>query len=228
MNLDNACILHLRILPSEKSVENDILTYSPNLPIEPAPYESDVLSSHYQIDQSSNVETINTNAEHSSISCWWDCQPFEGQIYRIPIGVKDNVVQAFGYFCSPACAAAYNLDSSKQFGSNKWYNMELLQKMYGRTCIAPPRECMTHFGGQWSLAQFRKNKEPIRTLYPPIYLIKPHYEISSDYENVQSFIPIDPSKVAIAEKQLKLSRSETKTNRENMSLDMFISINKKD
>ena len=59
-----------------------------------------------------------------------------------------------------------------------------------------------------------------------MYLIKATYENNVEQEQNQKYVAIDPTKVAIAEKQLKLSRTELKHNRENMSLDMFISIKK--
>merc|ERR1711998_125116 len=190
----NEYIIHLRIQNPTSFQETDILTYTPNLPNEPKPYEAEP-SQHYIVTSNEDnlIEKNTESTDHpSSVFCWWDCQPFQGEIYRIPICKQDDNIHAIGYFCSPACAAAYNLEAGNKFGNNKWHHMELLQKMYGKIQPAPPRECLIHFGGNWPLSQFRSNNTPVRTLYPPIYLIKPNYEHCTDYEKTNKFVPIDP------------------------------------
>lgn len=220
---DDDYILQLRI-PSESIFQDKtLLTYNPELPIDPIPYENPTLI-HSNIE--CNNENNNCSLHTTNIMCWWDCHKIEGQIYRLPIQIIDDNIQCIGYFCSPSCAYSYNFECGHKFGVSKWQNIELLQHIYGKVIPAPPRESLIQFGGKWSIDRFRNNIYPVKTLYPPMYLIKATYENNVEQEQNQKYVAIDPTKVAIAEKQLKLSRTELKHNRENMSLDMFISIKK--
>lgn len=116
--------------------------------------------------------------EPTTVWCWHCCHPFEGSPVYVPTAIKtvsddDATFEVYGNFCSFPCARAY-LAERPHFNSHQ--EMVLLNKMaidvYGQDVpirLAPPRICLSQFGGNMSLAEFRQAhvKRHITCTYPP-------------------------------------------------------------
>lgn len=127
--------------------------------------------------------------------CWHDCHPFSGKVFRLPL-TKQQVVGVYnviGYFCSLACARAYNFgamtDGDAAKNKRDGLLMEIAIKYYGfkyvhavgddttsgvaktpkklvcAPCpIAPSRLLLKEFGGPLSIEEFRVYTQPSCTL----------------------------------------------------------------
>lgn len=116
--------------------------------------------------------------EPTKVWCWHCCHAFEGSPVYVPTAIKtvsddDATFEVYGNFCSFPCARTY-LAERPHFNSHQ--EMVLLNKMaidvYGQDMpirLAPPRICLSQFGGNMSLDEFRQAhvKRHITCTYPP-------------------------------------------------------------
>lgn len=102
--------------------------------------------------------------EPTKIWCWHCVHPFDGTPARIPTKtiatVDDNITfEVYGNFCSFACAKAYLMDKPNFDMSRQLLLMsKLMVDVYNlppHVTPAPPRLCLTQFGGDMSIEEFR-------------------------------------------------------------------------
>ncbi len=170
----------------------------------------------------------------SAIWCFNCCHPFENEPVYLPTkklsngdwNVTDN-------FCSWECAKTYNRDYKHDMDKQSRYG--LLYSMYtaltGKTdkiSFAPPRECLSVFGGTMSIEEFRssfrkrnciKTNKPVVISDPIIEVNNFHWTSTEDARN--NFDKFQPKEVK--DEQLKLSRkSSKKTNQNTLEQTMGI------
>lgn len=115
-----------------------------------------------------NILNDNNNVDYKNICCWWCTFTIGDVYYHIPDRCDDLTYHVYGYFCSPNCASAYNLDEDDYKSSIRH---ALLEKLYGNIISAPNWKCLEKFGGSTSIENFRKNfnnikcNKPIKLIY---------------------------------------------------------------
>jgi len=131
-----------------------------------------------------NTKQIITNKK-TDIACWWCTYCFNNSPCFLPEEFYDDKFFVSGCFCSNNCAAAYNIDMDDY---KVWDRQSLINKINYLTTksiepvkIAPPRQCLTKFGGHMTIEQFRyNNNEEIRIILPPMVPIIPLIENSKN------------------------------------------------
>lgn len=91
--------------------------------------------------------------------CWHCCHPIPGMRIPLPIAYDDRTMSwtYVGQFCSWGCAKGYALDKQKL----EWSQLLALLKRrmvggkFSSITPAPPRRCLSVFGGTMSLDEFR-------------------------------------------------------------------------
>lgn len=140
---------------------------------------------------SEEVVTLQT----TKILCWWDCHRFKNLPAFLVDRYADETYKVMGCFCSVSCALAYNLYYLKDSDvyRRRSLTFKLYREMYNipfeqpiQISEAPPRECLSSFGGPMSIKDFRKdflfhNKQFI-VMMPPI---KPTDIIVEETETVR-------------------------------------------
>ena len=129
----------------------------------------------------------------TSLLCWWDCHPFDGPSHAYPIDEQGK--EGVGFFCQPACIAAYLRSGLVGNGARQQRLLTLFtlmcQRLYGlrgrAACIrpAPPREMLRAFGGPWTIEEFRQRSNRnhrVELLQPPlsVRIQKVHEQIHSE------------------------------------------------
>lgn len=112
--------------------------------------------------------------------CWWCCHPIDHTTLKLPLSYDShrNVYKCYGQFCSFACMISYNNDSNS---SQKYNRHMIIAKMIKESSTpnqtlhpAPPRQCLSVFGGTLSIGEFRKESTQ-NTHYvvelPPIEIV---------------------------------------------------------
>jgi len=93
--------------------------------------------------------------------CFYDCCPFEGQVYGLPVkwNTKDDSFQLWGRFCSLECTRAFVLDSNRKTRDKELELLALIgRKMYGvhtRIDRAPSKYLLSKFGGPLEIDDWR-------------------------------------------------------------------------
>lgn len=126
--------------------------------------------------------------------CWHDCHPFKGRPFRLPwaYNSRNETYSVVGYFCSPACARAFNNSwdmcvSGKTKRDNLVTDMAIRHYGYSfrsKSCpdqisvfpIAPDRLLLKQFGGPLTIEEFRKYTLPDCRLHVSLefpYIIVP-------------------------------------------------------
>lgn len=180
--------------------------------------------------------------ESTPIYCFWCCHPFQTQPFSLPLYKKDGVYHTYGNFCCPECCVAYNFNDFQDH-KNQWERYTLIHELYRKVFQdpqltikpAPPRQCLTIFGGPLSINQFREkchSRNKNYTLrFPPISSITVQQdEIDIDMAPNKTggdvFIPVDPERITEANNNLKLKRTKPHNNTKNtlescMKLEFF-------
>ena len=254
-------IIHLRVSPDSinedgriyykgGSFPNDALfDYKPLIPSEPSPFvetDHEVMAekgepqgimgnsteSNASFLQNEDSQVSETKFVASPLRCWWDCNQFDGTIYRLPIHFNpDKTYSSIGSFCSPSCALAYNYSHTKDSFST-WKRCEYINTMYSDSDgmqpgepirCAPPRETLTDFGGSMSVDEFRNTSKHVCISYPPIRLVKPITTVINDVPKIPSMqIAVDTTRIELAERDVESKR--TKEDHKNpVTLDAFMS-----
>jgi len=160
------------------------------------------------------VDIINGKSvvvERTDIACWWCSCNFDNPPCFIPDKCIEGVYYVFGCFCSPNCAAAYNL---KIEDYKVWNRYSLIKKLYGVDVpIAPPREALDKFGGPLTLEEFRHNcqyfDKEYRFIMPPMISIVPIIEESTrDNSRYSKLFSKNPDDDLILKRSKPLPRSK--------------------
>ena len=136
------------------------------------------------------IETIEHQPSYpSDTCCFWDCHPFSGHAFCIPVHYNTyaNKYSGEGHFCSPGCALAFVFDSSLP-EIQKWQRRALITQLYGPTIKAAPRATLKMFGGVLNIRQFRQLKRVLVEAHAPIRLYMP--SVSMQAKELPSFKPI--------------------------------------
>ena len=154
------------------------------------------------IHASSGIDYTQTN----DFLCWHCAAPFDTPPYPAPTSV-DPASQEFhveGNFCSFGCAKAWILECNR-FDSRCRMTLlkQLAQLYYGYSVDsivpAPPRICLTQFGGNMTIDEFRAVTSHVSVASPPFLPIKqvvhtrdPHNTTWSVY-NLKRMAPQTPA-----------------------------------
>lgn len=104
--------------------------------------------------------------------CWWCVHSFDNKPLSLPIDFNEKTLKfnCIGTFCSWNCVKAYNF--SKNDG-RKYIRSSLIMMMRQNIentksfiDIAPPKQCLTMFGGNLSINDFRNNHSVIYNEIP--------------------------------------------------------------
>ena len=169
----------------------------------------------------------NNSVELNNIKCNWCLHDCEDDIVKIPYNINNGVVNMYGTFCCPECAAAFNFNELDD--EYMWERYSLLNFLYNpnneKYNIAPSRLVLDIFGGPLSIDEYRdiiKTKKNVNMIMPPLYILKPQVEISKTDE---IFIPLNVNRVNKYTTDLKLKRSKTKTKINTLDLCMNLKCN---
>lgn len=101
-----------------------------------------------------DIKSNNVINESILFACWWCTYEYDNKSYFIPDRCDESTYYVFGYFCSPNCALAYNLDQDdyKSLSRNA-----LIEKLYGKIISAPDWKCLKKFGGNLTIEEFRNS-----------------------------------------------------------------------
>ena len=108
--------------------------------------------------------------------CWWCCHRIPSDVYSLPISFDETISEftGIGQFCGFACVKAYNNDTPH---TDNTYNSKMLIARYIQASqpdpmlvvpCAPPRECLSAFGGHMSIDEFRQSDENVRIHLAPV------------------------------------------------------------
>lgn len=103
------------------------------------------------------IININNNLHNEiNISCWWCTYEIEkNNYYHIPDRYDDLTYYVYGYFCSPNCAMAFNLDEDDYKSTIR---NALIEKLYEHNLRpADDWKLLQKFGGNMLIEDFRKN-----------------------------------------------------------------------
>ena len=173
----------------------------------------------------------------SDLKCFWCCHNFDKIPCAIPVKYHNNNFYVFGNFCSKECASAYNFEMND---TNIWERYSLLNHLYSiltenkdlKIKLAPSRLCLSIFGGNLSIEEFRKCNEDYslnyKVVFPPMVSIIPSMEeIKRDVlkNNKSTYIPIDKDRILRVNNDLRLKRKNPITNRNTLENCMKLTYN---
>lgn len=106
-----------------------------------------------------NSEETRKIPELSDAACFWCCHTFTTRPVILPLHDHGEYLSVFGNYCSPECAMSYLFDSH-QDSHTRWEQLALLNRIYGdsvggKITPAPPRSVLKHFGGLYSIEEYR-------------------------------------------------------------------------
>jgi hypothetical protein len=173
----------------------------------------------------------------SDLKCFWCCHNFDKIPCAIPVKYNNNNFYVFGNFCSKECAAAYNFEMND---NNIWERYSLLNYLYSiltenndlKIKLAPSRLCLSIFGGNLSIEEFRNCNEDYslnyKVIFPPMVSVIPSMEeIKKDVlkNNKSTYIPIDKERILRVNNDLRLKRKNPITNRNTLENCMKLTYN---
>lgn len=211
--------------------ETDYCNYKPELLIPNAyndnndtfsskPFELSSASSkdsHHPVH--SNVKVILQNIEKhqlTNVACYWCCHRFENSYLGLPIKYKNNVFEVYGCFCSFECMCAYNFYSNET-SNNTWEIYNLINIMaktmqYDKYVFpAPPKKCLSMFGGYMSIEEFRnfKNSNKIININKSPFIV-----VVDQIEEINDFNHKQPQDVLLNFDKERITNLENKLNRQ--------------
>lgn len=239
-------ILHLNITRKSRrrdssshdedtNFESHFCTYDPEIIIPNAYNEHDNFTSqpfelipNKSVDsfRHTGVKTMMQNIDNkfnTDVACYWCCHKFENEHLGMPIKYRNGVFEVVGCFCSFECMCAYNFYSNEN-NHNIWevYNLIniMSNKMNYEKCIypAPPRKCLTMFGGYMTIDDFRNFKNskkiinlnlvPLTTLVDQIEEVNDFYHTKNKYESKETLFNFDHERIHKLEKQIHLENKQ--------------------
>lgn len=175
--------------------------------------------------------------KNSDIKCFWCCHNFDTVPCAIPTKYTNGNFYVFGNFCSKECTASYNFDMND---SNVWERYSLLNYLYSiitdnknlKIKLAPSKLCLSIFGGNLSIEEFRKCNEDnslnYKVVFPPMISVIPTCEeIKKDVlkTNKSMFIPIDKDRIIKVNNDLRLKRKNPISNKNTLENCMKLTYN---
>jgi hypothetical protein len=133
-----------------------------------------------------NLELLDhTNGEsvcktQTNIACWYCTCKFTTKPFFLPDSIHNEKCYVLGCFCSPNCAAAYNVRRIDDYKTSE--RNSLLKQLYGldEIILSSKPEVLEKFGGPISIEEYRRNNitnaKEYRLLLPPIVSIVPLVE----------------------------------------------------
>lgn len=186
--------------------------------------DSDRSNVHLIMKNHLNGSTLPSMSKHA---CYWCAHTFTNPMVGLPVRQANGVFYVTGNYCSLECACANNFEDAHR-ENNTWdvYAMinSIARKLGASTPVypAPPRKCLSYFGGYMSIDEFRshskKNTIPCCTQYPLVAVVEQVEEINNFYhkqETNEQFL-IDNERIAKYETRLKLQQDASiQSNLEN-------------
>ena len=173
----------------------------------------------------------------SDLKCFWCCYNFDNIPCAIPTKYVNNNFYVFGNFCSKECAASYNFE---MHDTGIWERYSLLNYLYSiitdnnnlKIKLAPSRLCLTIFGGNLSIEEFRKCNDDYslnyKVVFPPMISVIPSMEeIKKDVlkSNKSMYIPIDKDRIIRVNNDLRLKRKNPISNKNTLENCMKLTYN---
>lgn len=238
-------------IKDDKLYESDFCKYDPEMKIPNAYNECDNFSSQpFELTNAvkhnkNNVKVIMTNIDNQSLTnvvCYWCCHKFDTPYLGLPMKCYGDKFEVIGCFCSFECMCAYNFNSNEN--NNIWETYNLINIMankmnYERYVYpAPPRKCLTMFGGYMTIDEFRNfknlkkiinvNKTPLVVLVDQIEEINDYYH-SGNRQNKMKDVMFDYDHERIAQLEDKMNKQNSKHLSENFqnTLDAKMNISAK-
>ena len=204
-------VIHLNIHEGEVTsssndiFEEDFCKYNPTLSKPNAYTESDSFSSQpFELDKristtdNHNVKVINhgtTKDISMNTLCGWCCHNFDTDYIGLPIKYFKSVFYVTGCFCSFECACANNFYTTDG-NLNVWETYNLLNlmacKMQYKSVIypAPPKKCLTIFGGYMDISVFRNFKNSSKILatnhFPQVSVVEQIEEVNDFFHKTKT------------------------------------------
>lgn len=164
--------------------------------------------------------------EKTDVACLWCCHQFKTTPWGIPFKFFQDKFQLFGNFCTPNCTLAYILQNYKD-DDYLWEKVALLNLLFFKVCgqyknITPSLDKMAlkMFGGTLEIDEYRniitENEKSYSIEFPPCNTIIPMLEEIYKKTNLNNmFIPVDKTRIQVANNELKLKRSKPVVNHKN-------------
>lgn len=252
-------ILHLNITPrkhlensssTDKLYEKDFCIYDPEIQVPNAYNEYDTfISQPYELvvnnqnidanKKQNNVKIILQNIDkqtYTDVACYWCCHKFDHEYLGMPVKFKDDTFDIFGCFCSFECMCAYNFYSNEN-NHNTWEVYNLINIMAKKTDYAapvypaPPRKCLTFFGGYMNIKEFRKfrsaNKIINANKCPMVVMVDQIEEINDYYHNQNKHFKnfkLDKTRIESFEKKLNVQLEDNIKKNYKNTLDATMKI----
>lgn len=113
------------------------------------------------------------NGQNPELWCWWCCHPINETPLQLPKEYleKKKTYVVYGYFCSFECMKTFNINENGSYKQNQTTLIsKLIRETYG--CHkdikpAPPRQCLSVFGGSMNIQEFRGTKEKTFIVFTP-------------------------------------------------------------
>jgi hypothetical protein len=173
--------------------------------------------------------------EKTEIACLWCCHKFVNTPWGVPFKFQNDKFQLFGNFCMPNCTLSYILQNYKEDDA-MWEKVALLNllyfKVYGQYKNLVPsfdKMSLKTFGGTLEIEEYRniisKTEKSYSIEFPPCNTIIPMLEEIYKKTNLNNtFIPVDKTRIQVANNELKLKRSKPVVNVKN-TLDFCLGKN---
>ena len=204
--------------------------------LESSKENKDIFYSDYSVEKlESKVISSNEFKNNRKYLCWWCCHDFENVPFFLPDKYYQNKYHVFGYFCSPSCACAFNIDMNDY---KLWERNSLIIKLYNEITNnnlcnispSPPKQILKNFGGNISIEEFRgKTKTDIsyssRFILPPMVPLKTLIEESYKDRNKYKWEnKLNMSKFNNLKKNINTNKSVVK--KTDSSLEKIMGIKK--
>ncbi|QOI90196.1 hypothetical protein QKU58_gp135 [Pyramimonas orientalis virus] len=225
--------------------ESDFCNYKPDICVPNAYNENDTFSSQpYELvvnkaecNANSNVKVLLQNIDKhqmTNVACFWCCHKFDTPYLGLPLKYKASKFQVYGCFCSFECMCAYNFNSNEH-NHNIWEIYNLINIManilhYDRFIYpAPPRKCLSFFGGYMSIDEFRnfKNSKKIVNINnPPFIVVADQIEEINDFyhKQTESLFNFDNERILVLEKKISEQKVQDLQNNFKNTLDSTMNI----
>jgi hypothetical protein len=179
---------------------------------------------HSSANKHHSIHCISSKREYpmsTNVACWWCCLPFKEIPCFIPCKYEKekDLFYLYGNFCSFNCAASYVFSKNRE---DQWEQYSLLNLLYKKIFkktnvkiqLAPPKECLTYFGGCMTIEEYRNASlrldRDYTILYPNLIMLIPRIEeIQYDVLDAKAdkkFIPMNDKLIHQIEKDFKLKR----------------------
>ena len=173
-------------------------------------------------------------SQMTNIACYWCCHKFDNPYLGLPIKYKNNTFEVNGCFCSFECMCAYNFYSNEN-NHNIWEIYNLINIManlmnYDKYIFpAPPRKCLTLFGGYMSIDEFRNfktSKKIINVNTNPFVINVEQIEEINDFNHKQqdTLYHFDKERISNLEKKINYQNEINIQNNFKNTLDSAMNI----